>query len=553
MPRFPFAPVWRPLRRGLFTGGATLLLLVLCASTAAGQLSLAGTWEGPFGYVTRATTLRTQSNSGNACAVTSGNTSVAITIPAGTTVEAAYLYWAGSGPVDNSVTFAGSALTADRTSTASYNNGGTVLSFFGAVKDVTSRVPGSGTYTLSGLSVTNTGSHCSSQAVVAGWGLVVIYKQPSAQPRRIQIRDGLIALREGSETINLTGFTGAATPSVQLTYLVYEGDPDQSGDNANPERVYWNGTSLLGNDNNAFNSTVLGTNNVYGVDMDNFTPTLAAGATSATVRMSTGPDLVLPQMIVTSIATAPSYGVEVTPDGLPTPIRRLPGTGYSQVFTVKNTSSLATTYDLIVSGTGTPLFATLDSIRAPGLVSTARPDSARLAIPYGDSARVTFWYSVPQGDTATNTGYLRARAVPQPSVFDDGWAQVRRVRPSLALSKSVNPSSTLSPGTDLTYTLSLSNTGEYDARGVTVTDAVPAQVVFKLGSATQTLPAGITTAVAYSSDGGTTWTYTPVSAGCGAPAGYDACVNRVRWTLSGDLPAGVAASAGTLRFVARIR
>ena len=543
------------------TGAALLLLLLaLCAGPAGAQLVERNTWEGPFNYVTAATTLRTQANAGagttNSCqwVGTNGTTNVTVSgIPAGATVVAAYLFWGGSGPADNTVTFSGVPVTADRGDTTAYQNGADRLDFFAAVEDVTSRVTGNGTFSLTGLTISagNTSAYCESQAVLGGWGMMVVYRENGAIPRRIQLRDGILALRNGTQTITLNGFTGAATSSVRLTYLVYEGDPDQ-GDNNSPERISWNG-GQISTGSNVFNSTVLGAANVHGVDMDTYTPTLASGATSATLAMTSGLDLVIPQMVVTSIAIAPRYGVTVTPDGLATPTRRLPGTGYPAVFKVVNTSTQNTVFDLILGGSGNPLFATLDSLRGPGVTTTTRADSARLSLAFGDSAFVTFWYSVAPGDTATNIGTLRARAVPQASVFDDGYQQVRRVRPALTLSKSVTPSATLSPGTDLAYTLSLANAGEYDARGVTVTDVVPPQVEFKLASLTQTLPAGITSTAAFSSNGGTTWNYTPVSQGCGAPVGYDRCVNRIRWTLSGDLPPGVSASSLTLKFVARIR
>lgn len=559
MPPVAKPTAWRSPARGPVATGAALLLLLslLCALPAGAQFGLVRTWDGPYGYVAGAATLRTQSNTAGgtnpSCQVTSGSTSVTVSgIPSGAVVDAAYLYWAGSGPTDATVTFAGSSVTADRTTTDTYFFNGNTLEFFGGVKDVTGRITGNGTVSFSGLTVSTGNPYCNSGAVLGGWGVLVVYRQTGAAPRRIQLRDGFFTLRQASETINLSGFVGASTPSVQLTYLVYEGDPDQSGDGTTPERVYWNG-SQLGSGNNAFNSTVPGNANAHGVDMATYTPSLAAGATSATFTTASGTDLVLPQFVVTSIAVAPRYGVTVTPDGLATPTRRLPGTDYPAVFKVVNTSNQATVFDLLLGGSGNPLFATLDSLRGPGVATTTRPDSARLSLAFGDSAFVTFWYSVAPGDTATNTGTLRARAVPLASVFDDGFQQVRRVRPSLTLSKSVTPSATLSPGTDLAYTLSLANAGEYDARGVTVTDAVPPQVEFKLGSLTQTLPAGITSVAAFSSDGGTTWTYTPVSQGCGAPVGYDRCVNRVRWTLSGDLPPGVSASSLTLGFVARIR
>ena len=66
-------------------------------------------------------------------------------------------------------------------------------------------------------------------------------------------------------------------------------------------------------------------------------------------------------------------------------------------------------------------------------------------------------------------------------------------------------------------------------------------------------PAGVTAVVDYSSDGGATWAYLPASGACSAPAGYDRCVNRVRWRLQNPLSSSAPNNAGTLQFVAQIR
>jgi uncharacterized repeat protein (TIGR01451 family) len=164
----------------------------------------------------------------------------------------------------------------------------------------------------------------------------------------------------------------------------------------------------------------------------------------------------------------------------------------------------------------------------------------------------TVWYRVLAGDTAVNTQFLAARAVSDTLLRDDGYAEVRRVRPVLTLSKSVSPTGTLASGTDLTYTLKIANVGEYAARSVTVTDSVPTQVMFKVGSVSQTLPSGLTAAVAYQDNGGAA--ITPGgNAACMVAGGYDSCVRRIVWTLSGDLPAGASLSDGQFAFIARIK
>lgn len=66
------------------------------------------------------------------------------------------------------------------------------------------------------------------------------------------------------------------------------------------------------------------------------------------------------------------------------------------------------------------------------------------------------------------------------------------------------------------------------------------------------LPAGITATVEYSNDGGSTWTYTPVSGGCSAPTTYDRCVTHIRWPLQNDLSYVAPDNTGNVQFVVRI-
>jgi uncharacterized repeat protein (TIGR01451 family) len=124
---------------------------------------------------------------------------------------------------------------------------------------------------------------------------------------------------------------------------------------------------------------------------------------------------------------------------------------------------------------------------------------------------------------------------------------------AMTIGKSVNPLGSPPPGTDLTYTLAISNVGTASALSVVVADTLPQQVDFQVGSVASNLPPGISTVVEYSNDNGASWTYLPASAGCAAPAGYDRCVDNIRWLLQADLTSTPPDNSGTLRFVARIR
>jgi fibronectin-binding autotransporter adhesin len=125
--------------------------------------------------------------------------------------------------------------------------------------------------------------------------------------------------------------------------------------------------------------------------------------------------------------------------------------------------------------------------------------------------------------------------------------------PNLTVNNAVAPSVNPPPGTDLTYTVTVTNNGNGNATSVVVVDTIAATLQFKVGSVVNTLPPGVSVLVAYSSDGGATWTYVPASGACSAPTNYDRCVNRIRWSLQNPLSSSAPNNTGTLTFVAQIR
>lgn len=128
--------------------------------------------------------------------------------------------------------------------------------------------------------------------------------------------------------------------------------------------------------------------------------------------------------------------------------------------------------------------------------------------------------------------------------------------PNVSLTKSVSPSGAAQtiPGADLTYSIAFTNSGTASASSLIITDPIPNNTDFKAGSVTNNLGStGLTVVVAYSNNGGSTYAYTPVSGGGGAPAGYDRNVTNIRWTFSGNLSQTSPNNTGTVSFTARIR
>jgi uncharacterized repeat protein (TIGR01451 family) len=189
----------------------------------------------------------------------------------------------------------------------------------------------------------------------------------------------------------------------------------------------------------------------------------------------------------------------------------------------------------------------------------------------GASATLQLVALVANAGTLTNTAQVTASDQPDPdstpgnnNAAEDDQASASvgaTAPPSIGLTKSVAPSGTQLPGTELTYTVAFANTGGSPATAFVLTDPNPATVLkindhtdFKVGSVTSSLgTTGLAVAVAYSNDNGATWAYVPVSGAGGAPAGYDRTVTHLRWTFTGNLSQTAPANAGSISFTTRIR
>ena len=209
-----------------------------------------------------------------------------------------------------------------------------------------------------------------------------------------------------------------------------------------------------------------------------------------------------------------------------------------------------------ISGTGwTCVLGTLTCTRSNALAAGASYPVITLTVNVALNAASTVTNSVAvSGGGEANTGNNSANDV---TTIDAG-------APIVALVKSVNPAGAQIPGTDLTYTITYTNTGGKPASNFVIIDphlnnADPLERVFhnldfKVGSMTSSPgTSGLVATFAYSNDGGLTWTYTPVSGGGGAPAGYDRNVTNIRWSFTGNLSQASPNNAGSVSFVVRIR
>jgi len=107
---------------------------------------------------------------------------------------------------------------------------------------------------------------------------------------------------------------------------------------------------------------------------------------------------------------------------------------------------------------------------------------------------------------------------------------------------------TVNPGSTITYTLDVTNTGGDDAYTVVVEDQLSPFVMFGINTYGAGVPfqlvdgtpvSGLTIGtITYSDDNGATYTYVPSSGGGGAPAGYDANVTNWKIEMTGTMNDG---------------
>jgi fimbrial isopeptide formation D2 family protein/uncharacterized repeat protein (TIGR01451 family) len=258
--------------------------------------------------------------------LTNNSSTTQINIPSGSTILWAGLYVGGVSnnnarkliKLDTPATPGYVTLTA----TQDDINGNSATAEYQEFVDITSYVQAgqSGPYTVSAGSL-NAGSN-----LFGGWGITIVYSNPSEPMRNLTVFDGFTNVALGtSVTIPLSGFlTPAAGPvKANLGFLAYEGDSGASGDKVtlNNNEIF-NTTSPS---NNFFNSTITNLNNpitspsnpIYpntmGIDIDtvNIDGKIPPNSTSASLVLSTSSDGFFPGVITTAIdVLAPKIQVD---------------------------------------------------------------------------------------------------------------------------------------------------------------------------------------------------------------------------------------------------
>ena len=301
-----------------------LALFVQVAHAAPVSTTPVRTLVGNIDFAVTGATLRSEPDSGNSCAVNGASSAVLSGIPAGATVRAAYLYWAGSGTTtDFSVTFNGAGIAADTQYTESISP---TRNYFSGVADVTARISGNGSYSFSGLSVDTGGGYCAVSGVLAGWALVVVYDDPSEPFRTLNFFEGFQNFWGSSISLSPSNFVIPTAPiDGKLAVLSWEGDSGNSGlRNGVSENLFFDGqntsvitlTDGLNPANNQFNSTInqSGITDSWGVDFDvyDISSRLRAGDTTASTTYQSGQDRVFLGLALMLVTNTPASDLSLS-------------------------------------------------------------------------------------------------------------------------------------------------------------------------------------------------------------------------------------------------
>ncbi len=293
-----------------------LIALLSYSYTHAQDIELFQQFGGRIDFTMIGNTLNQQENGLFSSCVINTESTTELNLSTDNTVQAAFLYWAGSGTGDFEVQLNNIAITPTRTFEDAQGTNG--LPFFSAFTDITEQVldTGNGSYTLSEFDLTTViPNYCGNATNFGGWSIIIIYQNDTLPLNQINVYDGLQHVPENI-TILLDNLNVIDDVGAKIGFLAWEGDAGLSVN----ESLRING-NLIGNPplnpvNNAFNGTnsFTGESDLYNMDMDfyDIQNNIDIGDTTASIQLTSGQDYVMINTIITKLnSQLPDATVEI--------------------------------------------------------------------------------------------------------------------------------------------------------------------------------------------------------------------------------------------------
>ncbi|MFZ4760569.1 MAG: hypothetical protein ACOYLX_20580, partial [Burkholderiaceae bacterium] len=358
-------------------------------------------------------------------------------LPAGTTIDAVYLYWTGNQR--QSVTGQDCTSSAPDTSVTLDTPGGTPRAVGSDVcwcaesaagsydmwtcrADISAAIIGEGTaqgsWTVSDYAGLNANSTTSSHAA----SVVVIASNPAWNIGAVHLFDGLRTLENTNAPVTAPGLAIGAAHTGKMAFFAVSGSSNTSSANefvqvqSRPAGVASKLSDVNNPVTNPLNNTIsvvspVISNSLGGVDIDAFdiTPYLVSGDTSLDVTVSSASDKAWISYIVTRAdAGLPDFGTstktallqdDLDGDGEPTP-----GDTVRYTISMRNSGSITGTIDVL--DVMPEPFASWDLVSVSGTYGADLSDSTGLyleALEVGAGATVTIVLDVVVASDATDT------------------------------------------------------------------------------------------------------------------------------------------------------
>jgi len=280
-----------------------LHIVLLCSFiTSAQDIELYEQFNGRYDYLAIGNTMNLVENSpASPCDILTAS-SADLFLEADQEVEAAFLYWAGSGIGDFDIRLNDTPITPERTFANALDE---TRQFFAAVTEITEFIRDNGniTYTVSELDLTDIiADYCPTGTNFAGWAIIIIYQDDDLPLNQINMYEGLQSVPT-SISIELESLNVLDDIGAKIGFLAWEGDQALSV----TESLRINGDLIsnppLNPEDNAFNSTNSFTESteLYNMDIDfyNIEDNIEPGDTTAIIELTSGQDFVMVNNIIT--------------------------------------------------------------------------------------------------------------------------------------------------------------------------------------------------------------------------------------------------------------